>query len=375
MLEKAKAIVEQIDFNPYRVPYDNEAYVDLASNNYLGLAGHPVVKQAAVAATMQYGVSLCGTPVASGYSDFAGSVAGRLAAFAGVESALLFPSCYQANNGVFSALCTKEDLIVVDQYAHSSLVEGIRAVGCKINPFLHNDCGHLEKILKRANGYRRIFVVTESVFSTEGTIAPFEQIIALCQTYGAVPVVDDSHGIGVIGKTGRGVLEHFGIEHYQGIYTASLGKALANMGGMVGGDAETMEYLRYLCPHLIYSTALTPPVLGGIMGALDVIEAEFGELGSRMWRYKQILAEAILAGQLSVESVNSAAPITSVFCGDAQTTMILCKRLYEKGILSTPFIEPSVPKHACVLRLIAGAGLQEEKVRWAAEQIRDTLSS
>lgn len=369
MLEQAKEMVARVGFNPYRVPYDNRRYVDLASNNYLGLAEHPLVKQAAADAIKEYGVSFCGTPAASGCSALADETAGRLADFAGVETALLFPSCYQANNGIFSALCTKEDLIVVDQCAHSSLIQGIRAAGCKINPFLHNDCGHLEKVLKRAGGYRRIFVVTESVFSTEGSIAPLTRIIALCETYGATPVVDDSHGIGVIGKTGRGVLEHFHIHGFQGIYTASLGKSLANMGGMAGGSGETMEYLGYLCPHLIYSTALTPPVLGGIAGALDVIAAEFHELGARMWRYKDIIAGAVGAEH------SSSAPISAIFCGDAQTAVMRCGQLYERGILSTPFIEPSVSKNACVLRLIAGAGLQEERVRWAAEQICDIFSS
>lgn len=368
MLKATKAMVGEIGFNPYRVPYDNRNFIDLASNNYLGLAGHLTVKGAAAAAVEEYGVSFCGTPVASGCSQFSQTVAGRLAEFAGLESALLFPSCYQANNGVFSALCTKEDLIIIDQYAHSSLVEGVRAAGCKINPFLHNDMIHLEKILKRAAGYRRIYVVSESVFSTEGSIAPLNQIAALCDTYGAVPVIDDSHGLGVLGGHGRGVLEHFGIGHYKGIYTASLGKALANMGGMVAGDAETMEYLGYLCPHLIYSTALTPPVLGGIIGALEVLSTEFDLLSEKMWHYKQLIAGAIRPEN------PSQAPINTVFCGGAQAAVALSGKLYEKGILSTPFIEPSVPRHACVVRLIAGAGLKEEQVICAAEQIRDIIS-
>lgn len=367
MLKQAREMVKKIGFNPYQIPYDNQACIDLASNNYLGLAEHPKLKEAAVSAINKYGVSFCGTPVASGYSQLANTVSDRLAAFTGLESALLFPSCYQANNGVFSALCKKDDLIIVDQYVHSSLVEGIRSVGCKINPFLHNDITYLEKILKRASGYRQIFVVTESVFSTEGSIAPFLAIISLCEKYGAIPVIDDSHGIGVIGKNGRGVLEHFGIDNYRGIYTASLGKAMANMGGMVAGDAQTMEYLGYFCSHLIYSTALTPPVLGGILGSLDVLSTEFEIRSRRMWKYKQIVAQAI-------GSENpSAAPINTIFCGEAERAVTLSRQLYQKGILSTPFIEPSVPKNACVLRLIAGAGLQEENVVWAAGQIKTII--
>ena len=369
MLNEAKEMIGQIGFNPYRVAYDSQNYIDLASNNYLGLAGHPAVKQAAAAAAQEYGVSFCGTPVASGCSELSRSAAGQLAAFTGLDAAVLFPSCYQANNGLFSALCRKEDLIVIDQYAHSSLVEGVRAAGCKINPFLHNDMAHLEKVLRRARGFHKIYVVTESVFSTEGSVAPLDQITALCEVYGAVPVVDDSHGIGVLGANGHGVLEHFGLSRYRGLYTASLGKALGNMGGMAGGDEETMEYLGYLCPHLIYSTALTPPVLGGIIGALTVIAREFPELGSKMWHYKQLISEAVGPDH------PSPAPINTIFCGEARAAVALSRKLYERGILSTPFIEPSVPRHRCVVRLIAGAGLKEEKVIWAARQIRDITSS
>lgn len=368
MLEHTKALAQEIGFNPYRVPFDRKQFLDLASNNYLGLAQHPCVQKSAIDAAQKYGVSLCGTPVASGYSDFSNQVSQRLAAFAGLRHALLFPSCYQANNGLFAALCKTDDSIIIDKYAHSSLIEGARAAGCKIRPFLHNNKDHLEKVLRRASGNGNCFVVTESVFSTEGSIAPLPDILALCRKYDAVPVIDDSHGIGVIGKSGRGILEHFGIADFDGIYTASLGKSLANMGGMVAGDEKTMEYLSYLCPHLVYSTALTPPVLGGVMGALDVIGQEFAVLSARMWRYKQIIAEAI------GESFGDA-PINTIFCGSAAKAIETSKRLYEKGILSTPFIEPSVPQNACIVRLIAGAGLSEENVLWAAKQICVILSS
>lgn len=362
MLEQAKEMVARAGFNPYRVPYNNRDFLDLASNNYLGLAEDARVKRAAIEAAERYGASLCGTPVASGFSEYAQTVAARLAGFVGLPQALLFPSCYQANNGVFSALCGKDDLILIDKQAHSSLIEGARAARCKLSPFLHNNMEHLEKLLRRAGDSRRVYVVTESVFSTEGSIAPLAEIAALCERYGAVPVVDDSHGIGVLGQNGRGVLEHFGLRSFRGLYTASLGKALANMGGMVAGDEQTMEYLSYLCPHLVYSTALTPPVLGGIMGALDVIESDFTQRSARMWRYKKMLAEVVGMG--------GEAPINSVACGRAEDAVRLSGELYRRGILSTPFIEPSVPKNACVVRLIAGAGLAEERVAWAAEQLR-----
>ena len=365
MLTRGREIVARAGFNPYRVDFDDTRFIDLASNNYLGLAGRAEVKEAAIAAIREYGASLCGTPVASGHSAHARQTAERLAVFCKLEAALFFPSCYQANNGIFAVLAGQDDVIVIDRAAHASLVAGVRASGAKISPFVHNSVEHLARVLERARGCRKIFVVTESVFSTEGSIAPLQEMLALCQAHDAIPVVDDSHGIGVLGTGGRGVLEHFHITDFPGIYTASLGKALAGMGGMVAGNAEVMERLEYLCPGLVYSTALTPPALGTLNGALDVIGREFSELGQRLWHYRGIVADALGAKRQAGE-----APINAVACGDAETAVRLTAALYRNGILATPFIEPSVPKNACVVRLIAGAGLSEEAVERAATCIR-----
>ncbi|MDR0737089.1 MAG: pyridoxal phosphate-dependent aminotransferase family protein [Zoogloeaceae bacterium] len=365
MLTRGREIVARAGFNPYRVDFDDKHFIDLASNNYLGLAGRAEVKEAAIAAIREHGVSLCGTPVASGHSAHARQTAKRLAAFCGLEAALFFPSCYQANNGILAVLAGEDDGIVIDRAAHASLIVGARACRAKISPFVHNSVEHLAHVLARAGKHRNIFVVTESVFSTEGSIAPLPEILALCREHDAIPVVDDSHGIGVLGASGRGALEHFGITDFPGIYTASLGKALAGMGGMVAGNAEIMERLEYLCPGLVYSTALTPPALGTLNGALDVIEREFSGLGKRLWQYREIVADALGAKRLAGE-----APINAVPCGDAETAVRLTATLYQNGILATPFIEPSVPKNACVVRLIAGAGLSEEAVQRAARCIR-----
>jgi 7-keto-8-aminopelargonate synthetase-like enzyme len=365
MLKRGREIVARVGFNPYRVDFDGRRFIDLASNNYLGLTSRAEVKEAAIAAIREYGVSLCGTPVASGHSAYARQTGARLAAFCQLEAALIFPSCYQANNGIFAVLAQSGDLIAIDRAAHASLIAGVRASGAKISPFAHNSMEHLSRVLERAKGCRKIFVVTESVFSTEGSIAPLPELLALCQTHNALPVVDDSHGLGVLGASGRGALEHFHIKDFPGVYAASLGKALAGMGGMVAGRADMMEELEYLCPGLVYSTALTPPALGTVNGALDVIEREFPALSQRLWHYRDQVAAALGARRLGGE-----APINAIACGDAETTVRLAARLYQNGILATPFIEPSVPKDACVLRLIAGAGLSEAAVERAAACIR-----
>jgi len=365
MLELDRSLVEEIGFNPYYYSFDNKKYIDLASNNYLGLAENEKVKESAIDAIRKYGTSMCGTPIATGYIELFEETERRLSEFVNLDQTIIFPSCYQANNGIFGVLANKEDIIIFDRFAHSSLIQGIKAVGCKISPFLHNDMNHLEQILSRSQSFKQLFVVTESVFSTEGSIAPFKEIDLLCKKYNAVPIVDDSHAIGVIGKDGKGILQYQSITDFNGIYTASLGKAFANNGGMVAGNNKTIEYLRHYCPQLIYSTAIAPASLGGINGVLDVLAADFEELSSRMWRYKNLIYNSI------DNIIKSEAPINSINTGTAKETILLSKKLFENGILSTPFIEPSVPKNEGIVRLIAGAGLSEEQIKCVVEKIKN----
>ncbi|MGA1870226.1 MAG: aminotransferase class I/II-fold pyridoxal phosphate-dependent enzyme [bacterium] len=368
--ELDESIVARHHFNPYYrliesgiedpLIVDGRHCIDLASNNYLGLACDKRVKQAIIQTVERYGASMCGTPIATGYVSLYKRVEHKLVDFIGLEDALLLPSCYQTNNGVFSIIANKDDLIIVDHYAHSSLVQGIINVGCKIRPFLHNNIHSLEKILNKSAGYRQIFIVTESVFSTEGSIAPVSDMVRVCDKYNAILVIDDSHGIGVIGRGGRGILEEQSIKEFNGIYTASLGKAFANMGGVICGKRKVINYLRYYLPHLIYSTALSPGVLAGIDKVVDIVRDEFTPLSQRMWRYKKMITECL--SECGYVLATSEAPITSIITGSVDATISLAKRLYEMQIVGTAFIPPSVPPNRGSIRLIAGAHLKEESL-------------
>jgi len=366
-------VARQAGFNPYYpliqsalddpLIIDGREFINLASNNYLGLANDPRVVKAAITGLKEYGVSMCSTPVAAGYSELFSKTEKALSGFSGLAETLIFPSCYQANNGLFQAIAHPEDLVLVDRFAHSSLLEGIKTAGCRYRPFRHNDLDHLEEIMKRSNQYNQVFVVTESVFSTEGSISPFREINELCLRHGAIPVVDDSHGIGVIGRTGRGILEHSGIRDFQGIYTASLGKALATAGGMIGGKKSLMDYLRYSVSHLLYSTAILPAALQALLKVLEIINQEFPEISARMWKYTHTLSGGLLESGYTL--TGTITPIVSICTGDPVQTLLLSKEMYENGILGTPFIYPSVPEKEGRIRLISGANLKPESIERA----------
>lgn len=372
------SVAEELGYNPYYLSSENhhsgsfkiedKEYVDFASNDYLGLSTNAAVIESAKKSLEKYGSSLCGTPIATGFTSGLRDLAQRLATFTGTKSALIFPSCYQANSSLFKTIARKDDVILIDHYAHASLIEGVQGVGCKVKPFLHNNMIHLEKLLKKSSGNGEIFIVTESVFSTEGSIAPADQIVELARKYNALPVIDDSHGIGVLGKNGGGILEHFAIDDYNGIYTASLGKALANSGGMIAASEEIITGLSYSLPGLIYSTALTPPAVGGLNGVLDVISCDYSEIYSRLEANQRIIEKALI--EKGFELMQSQSAIISIKCGSKIDTIALAKKFFDLGILTTPFVEPSVPKDKGVVRIITGAGVSPKKCEEVAQMIR-----
>jgi len=377
------SLADDLSFNPYYAQLENglgdkanlagQPILDLASNNYLGLANDPRVLTAAKVALEENGLSLCGTPIATGANRLYNELCRKLEKFLGLERALIYPSCYQANMGLFTSLAGKQDVILVDQFAHASLLQGISTTGCKVMPFLHNNMDHLKKLLGRCEKYRRILVVSESVFSTRGTICPLALMHSLAREYGALTVIDDSHGIGVLGVQGHGILEHENIQSFSGIYTASLGKALAGQGGVVAASAEIMDYLSYSNASLIYSTALSPPIIGGLLEILRIIDTEFSAKRLKLDSNRtQLLQSASHAG---LQTITGEAPIVGVQQGSDRATLLLARELFKRRVFATPFLPPSVPPNQGVVRLIANAGLSEEQMSQACDALEGAVKA
>lgn len=372
------SLVDSLDFNPYykeissalgeRILINGEEFINLATNNYLGLADNIDVINASHKALDTYGLSMCSTPVAGGACKIYNEAVSALSVFCGLEDCVIFPSCYQANNALFNVIAGKNDIILIDHFAHSSLAEGAKSSKASIRPFLHNNIRNLEEIIEKIKvKYEQIFVVTESVFSTEGTIAPLQEINDLCKKHNAIFIVDDSHGVGVLGNNGKGAVSC--IENFNGIYTASLGKALAASGGVIGGNRIIVNFLRYYCSHLVYSTAIIPAALGGVIEAINVLNKRHSEIQSQIVKNKKHLLFSLKESGFDCD--NSDAPIISIKSGNSAETIILSKKFYDSKLLVTPFIFPSVPEKGGRIRIIAGANLSDDIISEACKRIRE----
>jgi len=369
-LAEEDKLVKRLNCNPYYQKIDSgaelyvringENYLNLASNNYLALANHPEVLAAMKDALDKYGASMCGTPVACGKVDVYQQAADYISRFLGMEDAILYPSCYQANVSAIRALVKPTDVAFVDRDAHSSIIEGIKASGCKIKPFKHNDPNHLEELIGKTEGFSKRFVATESVFSTEGSIAPFDEIYRIALENEVIPIIDDSHGIGVIGKTGKGILEEKNIENYAGIYTASTGKALGISGGIVCSSYVIIEFLRYSSQGLLYSTALPPSLIAGTVKALEIVERDGEKMVETLSKNKKYLWEGLNNHGFKV--LPGAAKICSLLGGSNEITFRIYMALFAAKILTTPFVYPSVARNKGVIRMIPRLELTQEQL-------------
>jgi len=342
--------------------------LNLSSNNYLGIAGHPLMKESAFQAIREVGCGATASRLIVGNYELYHQVEQELARLKNTEAALLFNTGYAANLGIISALVGKGDLVLSDKLNHASIIDGVLLSGAKLIRYKHLDLAHLEKILRKETGYRRRLIVTDSVFSMDGDLAPLPELIRLKEKYGAVLMIDEAHGGGVFGENGGGLAEFYGVSDQVEIIMGTLSKAFGCAGAYVAGRRVLVDYLRNKARSLIYTTALPPAVLGSVKGALKVVRKEG-------WRRKEVLAKAVrvregLAGA-GLNTLNSQSQIIPVILGENETALQFSRCLEEAGILAVAVRPPSVPSKTARLRLTVLATHRQEDLAWAVETIKN----
>ena len=254
----------------------------VGSNNYLGLTNHPAVKEAALEAIRKYGTGCAGSRFLNGTLDIHVKLEEKLARFIRKEAALIFSTGFQVNLGVISALVGKDDVMIIDKMDHASIIDGCRLSYGEVKKFRHNDMTDLERILKE-NADRSKLIIVDGVFSMEGDIVNLPRVVELAKAYGARLMVDDAHGIGVLGKTGRGTAEHFGLEDEVDIIMGTYSKSLASIGGFISGSEKVVHYIKHFARALIFSASPPPASVAAVSAAIDIIDNEPQRI-ERLWK-------------------------------------------------------------------------------------------
>jgi 8-amino-7-oxononanoate synthase len=337
----------------------------LCSNDYLGLAADPRVREAAAEAALRWGAGSGASRLISGNMRPHRELEARLAAFKGYERALLFGSGYLANTGTIAALAGPGEVVFSDELNHASIIDGCRLARAETVVYRHNDVAHLESLLEAAEGTPAL-IVTDGVFSMDGDVAPLPQLLELARRFGARLMVDEAHATGALGPGGRGAVAAAGLSGEVDVVMGTLGKALGSYGAYVCTDAETVDYLVNRARPFIFSTAPPPPVVGAARAALAVLEAE-PERVDRLIANGRVLREALAAeGLVATASTTQIVPIE---IGEAEPTMALCERALERGVFAQGIRPPTVPEGSSRLRFTVMATHEPEELRQAAHQV------
>ncbi len=331
-----------------RMRVDGTETIVLAGSDYLGLASHPRLKEAARRAIDRYGCSASAARLISGNHDLYPQLENRLARFKQTEAALVFSTGYQANLGVISALMDVQDIAFSDELNHASIIDGCRLSGTQVRVFPHNDLAALESLLKRETSARRKLIVVDGLYSMDGDLAPLADIVGLAERYGCMTMVDDSHGTGVLGEAGRGTAEATGVLGRIDIETGSLAKALGGFGAYVVGSRTLIEYLINRARSFIFSCAMPPAVLATVLEALAVAEEE-PERRQRLWDNTRYLRAGLREAGFHLNQ--SETHIIPLMVGESQLTMRFCQELLERGVFAQGIRYPSVPRGTERIRL------------------------
>ena len=333
--------------------FDDREVINLASNNYLGLTTHPKLREAALEATRKYGVGSGAVRTISGTMSLHMQLEERIARFKHVEACVVFQSGFAANAGTVAAVLGPDDHIISDQLNHASIIDGCRLSKAKIHVFSHKDAAAAEKILAElAEQPGRKLLITDGVFSMDGDIGPLPALVPLAERYGAIMMVDDAHASGVLGRNGRGTVDHFDLHGHVHIQVGTLSKAVGVLGGYVCGSRDLIEFLYHRARPFLFSTSHPPAVAAACLAAFDVLEQEperIEMLWSNTRYFKAGLRDAGFNTGLSET------PITPVIVGEAKAAHEFSRALFEEGVLATGIGYPTVPHGAARVRTIVTA--------------------
>lgn len=349
------------EFNSEQAPevsIDGKTFIMMGSNNYLGLANDPRMKEATCEAVKKFGTGCAGSRFLNGNTVLHTQVESKLASFKQKEAALLFATGYQMNLGVISSLVGKGDYAITDKLDHASILDGCKLSNGEIVRFKHNDMDDLKNTLKELPGNSGKLIIVDGVFSMEGDICPLPDIVQLGEKYGARIMVDDAHATGVIGKTGRGTCEHFGMGHDEvDIIVGTCSKSFASVGGFAAADRDIIHYIQHISRSMIFSAALPPAPVAAISKAIDIIKEEPARI-ARLWDNSKYLLEKFKERGFNTGETQT--PIIPIIIGDDKKTFMLWKLLFEEGLFTNPVISPAVPPSRSLIR-VAVTAMHEKK--------------
>jgi glycine C-acetyltransferase len=346
------------------VKINGRSLLNFCANNYLGLANHPRIRQAAQSSIDQYGVGPGAVRTIAGTMTPHIALEERLANFKQAEACITFQSGFMANLATIPALVGRDDIIFSDELNHASIIDGCRLSRAKIVRYAHNDATDLEKQINNVTDYRRRIIISDGVFSMDGDIAPLDELADIAERHDIILMVDDAHGEGVLGRGGRGIVDHFGLHDRVDIEVGTMSKAFGVVGGMVAGRAEIVEWLRQRGRPFLFSSAMTVPDTAACLEAVNMLE-ESTELIDRLWSNAQGFRQGL--GQMGFDTGRSETPIIPVMLGDAPLAQKFSQRLFEEGVFAMAIGFPTVPQGKARIRVMNSAAHTPQDIELALE--------
>ncbi len=351
------------------VKIDGQQKIMLGSNNYLGLTHDPRVLECAEQVAREYGTGCTGSRLLNGTLDLHEKLERDLAALVGKESALVFSTGFQVNLGTISSLVGRQDTVIIDKLDHASIVDGCRLAMGETMRFRHNDIDDLERILKKAAqrpGGK--LVVVDGLFSMEGDLSNLPEIVPLAERFGARVMVDEAHAIGVMGRTGAGAAEHFGVTDRVDLIMGTFSKSFASIGGFVATEDKVIQYIKVHSRSLIFSAAMAPYAVATVQACLDILRTE-PERREQLWKNTEFLKEGIRSLGYNTGSCES--PVIPIIVGEPIQTFMFWKELLKQGVFTNPVVAPAVPENSSLIRTSVMATHTEELLSQALDIFKD----